>query len=702
MVFRSRAAECLSHLTTLGEPEIFFSAKLHCGYFSFSCKVLVHSTQTKEEEEREGRRSMTISRKDNDNKFSFLDNGHHIEEDDEDDKKGVDYNGDENENNDEDDFELQSLLGGDSLVGTSTTTAGRKEDKANKKKMMKGRGSAFGRGGGGHEGIGLTSILLRGLLIMGLAAIIQVAAHIFLSGTTSDTVSGDTKKERNSLASDNGSTIIENDDCKGNSAENYNNNKKNKKNNIDQVQLQTSSSSSEKEEEDHHELLLTVPFYVYEELVWENATLDGRNISDIVLNHIQPTKHHDDYWLMLASLRHPMRTKDPSKAKLFYIPALFNFHDVIFCIAWYDDRQDDTVCWNDMCRDELLNYAADVLESSIWYQKYPERHIADASFYTSTYQSWHEHGRPERMKNILNNINLITFENGYLTDSDIDTPVNSLERLRIPKLHVGTPCYDDDNDNESENTRTVTTTKLATTTTTAKNKKQLLEKKYDIALIASMHPENPKFQDRTDICNWIGESNIEYLNGNKNNDDNNNDTTTTPLRYINMPICGQGIQCPTLGYAKYGFHVRGDSWGSNRLMDLLLSGTVPIFTHPEQYSAIGDWYDWDKISYMLPMTEEQNEDDVDANSDSTNNGVMISKKKKKRKEKKELFLNQLQMILNDDENGYQRKYQSIIASRHLFDHETIYPLDQFLYRLQIELFPETKHPITNPLLPLKF
>ena len=41
-----------------------------------------------------------------------------------------------------------------------------------------------------------------------------------------------------------------------------------------------------------------------------------------------------------------------------------------------------------------------------------------------------------------------------------------------------------------------------------------------------------------------------------------------------MDICGEGSQCPALGQARLGFHVRGDSISANRLFDTLLSGNT--------------------------------------------------------------------------------------------------------------------------------
>jgi len=78
----------------------------------------------------------------------------------------------------------------------------------------------------------------------------------------------------------------------------------------------------------HH--VLDVPFYVYEDLAWEDATVDGVPIHESVVRHhlTDNNKHTDDYWFMLAALRHPMRTLDPAEAKLFVVPPLLNCYEV--------------------------------------------------------------------------------------------------------------------------------------------------------------------------------------------------------------------------------------------------------------------------------------------------------------------------------------------------------------------------------------
>lgn len=66
-----------------------------------------------------------------------------------------------------------------------------------------------------------------------------------------------------------------------------------------------------------------------------------------------------------------------------------------------------------------------------------------------------------------------------------------------------------------------------------------------------------------------------------------------------------GDQCPALAQAKYGFHIRGDTYGSNRLMDTLLSGSVPLFTNATvQQEILPDFIPWAHLGYDVDITSE--------------------------------------------------------------------------------------------------
>jgi hypothetical protein len=117
-------------------------------------------------------------------------------------------------------------------------------------------------------------------------------------------------------------------------------------------------------------LLLTVPFYVYEELAWLNATYDRVPVKDWITSP-RINKHSNDYWFAKASLDHPLRTMDPSKAKLFVVPILMNTFD--------SNELRRRICWNKMCNKKLLSYAGELLNHSPWFQNSSHLHIVTTS-----------------------------------------------------------------------------------------------------------------------------------------------------------------------------------------------------------------------------------------------------------------------------------------------------------------------------------
>mmetsp|Transcript_42657 Transcript_42657/g.103169 ORF Transcript_42657/g.103169 Transcript_42657/m.103169 type:complete len:180 (+) Transcript_42657:103-642(+) len=102
-----------------------------------------------------------------------------------------------------------------------------------------------------------------------------------------------------------------------------------------------SSSSSPNDNMKKRDLLLSVPFYVYEDLAWTKATIGGKKVDKVAnppfdneTGKAHRFKHGSDYWMMKASLLdntimkgHPMRTHNMSEAKLFFVPWLMNFFD---------------------------------------------------------------------------------------------------------------------------------------------------------------------------------------------------------------------------------------------------------------------------------------------------------------------------------------------------------------------------------------
>jgi hypothetical protein len=77
-------------------------------------------------------------------------------------------------------------------------------------------------------------------------------------------------------------------------------------------------------------LELQVPFFVYDnDLNWINATFDGLPFPYRAFSISTYKKHSDDYWLLLAALKHPMRTHNAEEARLFFVPTLLNVVSVM-------------------------------------------------------------------------------------------------------------------------------------------------------------------------------------------------------------------------------------------------------------------------------------------------------------------------------------------------------------------------------------
>ena len=108
--------------------------------------------------------------------------------------------------------------------------------------------------------------------------------------------------------------------------------------------------------------LLDQPFYVYEELLWLDGTYQQLSkVTNLVQEADFWSQYSEDLWFALAALRHPMRTMDPSEAKLFVVPILT--HLVVNPVA-------RSFCWNGMCNIDLLQYADKFLQQSPWFNRH--------------------------------------------------------------------------------------------------------------------------------------------------------------------------------------------------------------------------------------------------------------------------------------------------------------------------------------------
>lgn len=376
--------------------------------------------------------------------------------------------------------------------------------------------------------------------------------------------------------------------------------------------LQSSSSAAP-------DLLLTVPFYVYEDLAWINATFDGRHVGDIARNEGKRGvrfKHGDDYWFLDASLKHPMRTRNIDEAKLFFVPTLLNYID------YKEWHRDSKLCWKNKCNFALLQDAHECLNQSQAFERYPDRHVIVRSFYSAHWDYWNDElSQNPGFRNFLQDfkkMNAIVYEGKDLFP-------NPGHRITMTKYTVGTPC------------------------------EHYTDKPFDVAMVASIHDDRLAFEDRRNICKWLSRN-------------------TT----IKTSVCGYGDRCPALGHSKFGFHAAGDTWGSQRLMDTILSGTVPIFTHLNQYEIAGDWIDWSQLSYYLPVHND------------SSHALNVTRHSVRPQATQEIFLQRLQAILND-EQGYERRHKAVLEHIPFFDYTTLHPFDTAMYLFQAQIYPETRH-----------
>jgi hypothetical protein len=132
---------------------------------------------------------------------------------------------------------------------------------------------------------------------------------------------------------------------------------------------------------------LKVPFYVYgNELNWYNATIDGAPVSKCWY----PTFiHPDDYWFLHSALFHPMRTMDPSHAKLSFVPTMINLNAETNRNVNASSSTEPTFCVHGKCSTPgtnidfvVIKWANEVLGQSKYFQSSGGRdHIVVASHY---------------------------------------------------------------------------------------------------------------------------------------------------------------------------------------------------------------------------------------------------------------------------------------------------------------------------------
>eukprot|EP00934_Nitzschia_sp_Nitz4_P009030 Nitzschia sp. Nitz4//scaffold117_size69655//64527//65705//NITZ4_006032-RA/size69655-processed-gene-0.94-mRNA-1//1//CDS//3329533675//9020//frame0 len=205
-------------------------------------------------------------------------------------------------------------------------------------------------------------------------------------------------------------------------------------------------------------------------------------------------------------------------------------------------------------------------------------------------------GPPRRIQNLLQ-CNIVNFEGVH------PNPVNVTSS--IPSFYVASPCP------------------------TSLQSKKL----FDFTFVGTRKDGNPDFVMRKTICDWLNETKFS------------------------MSVCGFGDQCPTLSQARYGFHIRGDTWGSQRVVETLMSGTIPLFTNERQYDVLPPFVPWRDVSYLVNVST------------------------------REAFVQSLNEILALPESVYKEKMKIVDDYRYLLDHTQIYQFDaymaEFARRLEI-------------------
>ena len=386
--------------------------------------------------------------------------------------------------------------------------------------------------------------------------------------------------------------------------------------------------------------LLGVKFYVYEDLaIPSRLTLDGKPLPHRLetldpkrpRHTVRPSvlKHLDDLLLARQAVRHPMRTENASEAALFYVPTPLN------AVSMFGQRlchhTKDGQKW---CGRAILQRDGAALRRSKWYQKSLGRdHVVVMSSYIHDYRkrqavlvnkyntdvfrgrlgaaptstmSSHDFDFGNYAPMSMLRCNHITWENRVMRIPE-DGQLKLPERFALPSFYVGRRCSERQGP--------------------ASN---------DFALIASFeNGENKKFVERIKVCDVLKQS----------------------VASFRMDACGPGKQCPALAQAKFGFHVRGDTLGSNRLMDTILSGTVPIFTDKKQYDVLPSFIDWHKLSYFADITADE-----------------------------KTFDESLQAI-QQDEQGYATRRNAVLRNAKLFDYRTEVPFELYMYHFALLIYP---------------
>lgn len=262
------------------------------------------------------------------------------------------------------------------------------------------------------------------------------------------------------------------------------------------------------------------PFFLYDSLDWMNVSCLGGEYAHF--------KHSDDYWMLRHAAAHPMRTRDPSAARLFFVGGLFNL------VVENQAYSHKACCLGNTCDDRLVVRHLETVWQSEWYaRRNGSDHVVVASHYASL-KLLKRHG-------IFDVMNVVRFEHNLFG-----------QRCHLASTYVGRKCRSE-------------------------------PKRYDVSFVGAMHPTRAKFHLRRETCAWLkGQTRLS------------------------VGECGQRqSHCPVVAQSRLGLHMRGDTFGSNRLMDILLSDTVPVFTHPNQYSILPPFFPWRSMGMLADTTTRE-------------------------------------------------------------------------------------------------
>ena len=319
---------------------------------------------------------------------------------------------------------------------------------------------------------------------------------------------------------------------------------KNEQDTVLGVEQETSGT----EKKQRTDWLLSVPFYIYEELLMDDAifrngttdlvllddayamtTNNTANVSlvDFMMHQASGTfkrEHFNDYYFVKSALSHPMRTKDQEQAKLFLIPILGTQ------LQWMDNYLEGegfSLCWKGICgAKQIFSYVNDYLGNSKWFQQ------MDGRNHIFVNGMW---GRPlSAGKKNLKRCNVIHWSQ----PTGMKSTPNDPDRLLFPVQYVARGCQPTNH------------------------------KLYDASLFANMPSKatykgmGVRFNPRKNLCKWM-----------------KNDALLMQSTNYTAGHCGGGKnQCPGLAASRFGFHVRGDTIGASRLFHTILSGTVCHFS----------------------------------------------------------------------------------------------------------------------------